>query len=181
MSRDDVNNAYFDWLFELVCEEDEYSEYISYRKLLMHLHATEFTYVIPKDENRAEDGLSLRYRFAHHHLGIDDVEDCLTGPCSVFEMMVALANRCEETIMDDPNVGNRTGQWFWGMITNLGLGAMTDAKFDKGYVNEVMYRFLNREYERDGRGGLFRVRHPDHDLRDMEIFHQLCRYLGTIT
>lgn len=180
MSRDELNNAYFDWLVELVCEDIEYSEFVSYRKLLMYLHAIEFTYLIPKDENRAEDGLSLRYRFAHHYLGIDDVEYCLTGPCSVLEMMVALADRCE-TIMDDPKVGNRTGQWFWGMIANLGLGAMTDIRFDRDYVDKAIKRFLNREYERDGRGGLFRVRHPDHDLRDMEIFHQLCRYLGTIT
>ena len=33
--------------------------------------------------------------------------------CSVLEMMIALAIRCEEHIMDDPDVGNRTGQWFW--------------------------------------------------------------------
>lgn len=180
MSRDDIANAYFDWLFDLVCEEDEYSEYISYRKLLMHLHTIEFTYVIPMDENRAADGQTLRYRFAHHYLGNDSVEDCLEGPCSIFEMMVALANRCEVEI-EDPEYGNRTGQWFWGMITNLGLGSMTDNRFDRAYVDKVIQRFLNREYERDGRGGLFRVRNPDRDLRDMEIFHQLCRYLGTIT
>lgn len=43
-------------------------------------------------------------------------------PCSVLEMIIALAIRLEEHIMDDPDIGNRTGQWFWDMIVSLGLG-----------------------------------------------------------
>ena len=39
--------------------------------------------------------------------------------CSVLEMMVALAICCEETYMDNPNIGNRTGQWFWNMVKNI--------------------------------------------------------------
>ena len=96
-------------------------------------------------------------------------------------MMVALAIRCEETIMDDPQVGSRTGQWFWGMINNLGLGAMIDEKFDKNYVKEIVDRFLNRDYEPDGRGGLFTIRHCEDDLRNVEIWNQLCWYLDSIS
>ena len=83
--------------------------------------------------------------------------------------------------MDDPKFGNRTGQWFWEMITNLGLGSMTDNHYDRDYVDKVIDRFLNRKYERDGRGGLFTVRNCDKDLRKVEIFFQLCYYLDTIT
>jgi hypothetical protein len=94
-------------------------------------------------------------------------------------MMVALASECEET-MDDPNVGDRTGQWFWGMIVNLGLGSMADYNFDYDYVDGVIQRFLNREYEPNGRGGLFTIRNCTEDLRTVEIWSQLCWYLGTI-
>lgn len=183
MTRNEINNEYFDWLFDLVCE-NRYSTQISYQKLLVHLHNTEFTYSIPKDKNRATDGIDLRYQFAISQGYKDSLEfvlDDLSGPCSVLEMMVALALRCEETIMDDPHMGNRTGQWFWEMIVNLGLGYMIDSRFDRKIADEILKRFLYREYEPNGRGGLFTVRHCDRDLRTVEIWYQLCWYLDSIT
>lgn len=173
MRNDKIENEYFRWLSDLVCKK-RYAKDISYKKLLTHLHNTSFRYSIRRDRNRAEDGIDLRYRFDH---GADLY---LTGPCSVLEMMVALAVRCEETIMDDPAIGDRTAQWFWGMIANLGLGHMTDDRYDERYVDEVIERFLNRDYAPDGKGGLFRVRNCDQDLRDVEIWYQLCWYLNTI-
>ena len=181
MSRNDLINEYFEWLSKLVCGI-RYSRDVSYKKLLTRLHETDFHYLIPIDQNRAKDGVNLRYRFIiSNDYNYEYVMDVLDRPCSVFEMMVALAVRCEETIMDDPAVGNRTGQWFWGMVTNMGLGSMTDDKFDRRYVDDVISRFLNREYEPDGRGGLFTIRGCPHDLRDVEIFNQLCWYLDNIT
>lgn len=179
MGRDDLINRYFEWLCSLVCGH-RYSKQISYDKLLMRLHYTEFTYLHPMDENRAKDGIGLRWRFAWEH-GYNSVPACLDGPCSVLEMMVRLSLYCEENIMDNPLIGNRTGQWFWGMIINLGLGGMTDNRFDKRYVDDVIQRFLNREYDSDGKGGLFYIKDCDRDVRDMEIWHQLCRYLNSIT
>ena len=179
MIRDDVSNAYFEWLFDLVCGK-RYSNRTSYRKLLMHLHNKEFRYLLLRDENRAEDGVDLRYRFSYIH-NIDDVELYLDGPCSVLEMMVALAIKCERDIMDDPNVGDRTTQWFWYMITNLGLGSMSDDRFDKVFVDGVIECFLDRDYEPNGRGGLFTIRNCNCDLRTVEIWHQLLWYLDSIT
>ena len=183
MIRDEIINSYFNWIYDLVCGE-RFSSNISYRKLLMHLHNTEFVYLIPRDKNRAEDGISLRYRYARcreHDESIDFIMESLSGPCSVLEMMVALAIRCEETIMDDPKRGDRTGQWFWGMVTNLGLGSMNDINYNKFFVENVISRFLNRKYDPDGKGGLFTVRNCDQDLRKVEIFYQLCYFLDTIT
>ena len=110
----------------------------------------------------------------------DEVLDILDGPCSVLEMMIALAIRCEENIMDDPNIGDRTSQWFWGMVVNLGLGSMVDCRFDKQFVDETIRIFLNRKYAPNGNGGLFTIRDCDKDLRKVEIWHQLCWYLDKI-
>lgn len=172
-----ASNEYFEWMYNLMCG-DRYVN-ISYRKLLTFLHDTEFIFYIPKDANRAEDGIDLRYRFIWEH-DYPDITEYLDGPCSVLEMMVALAIRCEENIMDNPDVGNRTGQWFWGMITNLGLGSMTDERFDEERARDIIDIFLNREYEPNGKGGLFTVRNCDSDLRDVEIWYQLCWYLDSI-
>lgn len=182
MIRDQIINEYFDWLANIVCE-NRFADGISYRKLLSRLHGTEFSWRIKADSSRAEDGISLRWKFAcktgREDL-YDEISECLDGPCSVLEMMVALAIRCEQTIMDDPRFGDRTGQWFWGMITNLGLGNMMDDQFDKRYTDDVIKRFLKRKYGPNGEGGLFTVKKHSRDLRTVGIWCQLCWYLDTI-
>lgn len=174
-----VLDDYFDWLYDLVCE-GRYAEEFSFRKLLSYLHTVEFTFLIERDINRAKEGVNMRYRFSLDREW-DDVPYELDGPSSVLEMMIALAIHCEESIMDDPLMGDRTSQWFWEMIKNLGLGAMYDSNFDKDYVEFVVQRFLNREYERDGHGSLFVIRNCKEDLRRVEIWYQLNWYLNTIT
>lgn len=183
MIRRSINDEYFKWLFSFVCE-DNYPEELSYKKLLTRLHDTSFRYSIPRDQNRAEDGKDLRYRFAlakGYEDESDEILDILDGPCSVLEMMIALAIRCEEDIMDDPNLGSRISQWFWGMITNLGLGPMTDPRFNEKIVDIRIDRFLDRRYEPNGKGGLFTIRNCDADLRNVEIWYQMCWYLDNIT
>ena len=82
--------------------------------------------------------------------------------------------------MSDPVVGNRTGQWFWNMIVNMGLGGMDDVKFDGLYTDAVVGKFLAREYEQNGKGGLFTVEGCRYDLRGIEIWYQMCWYLNSI-
>lgn len=179
MTQYDILNDYFEWLCRSV-SGDLACEYRHYRKLLMHLHNTQFYFSIQKDEDRYNAGIDLRWRFIcerhYDRLALDELE----GPCSILEMTIALAIYCEEHIMDDPGYGDRTGQWFWGMIVNLGLGAMSDDKFDRRYVDDVITRFLDRKYDPDGRGGLFRIKNCKHDLRRVEIFYQLCWYLNSL-
>ena len=49
------------------------------------------------------------------------------------------------------------------MIDNLGLESMYDDNFDKVYADKIIYRFLNREYEPNGDGGLFTVHNRNVD------------------
>lgn len=179
--RDTITNEYFEWLVKKISVKPS-SRSVSYNKLLQFLHTVEFRWCIDHDENRAEDGINMRWRFAvhkGHEEDSDEILDILEGPCSVLEMMVALAIRCED-IMDDPSMGDRTPQWFWSMITNLGLGSMHDDKFDKERTGTILNRFMDRMYKPNGRGGLFRLRSCDTDLRDVEIWYQMCWYLDTI-
>lgn len=177
--RDRVENEYFEWMYGLVCSRNG-ARQKSYRKLLTFLHNTEFIFSVPMDSNRAADGVDLRYRFAYDCGNTADVERYLDGPCSVLEMMVALAIRCEEHIMDDPDIGDRTGQWFWDMIKNLKLHTMSDSRFNKSLADQRVRTFLERTYEPDGEGGLFTVPNSRYDLRDVEIWYQMCWYLNSI-
>ena len=165
MTKDELDNEYFKWMYQLVRPSHG-----SYKILLCQLHGIIFYNLIDMDADRAEDGINLRYRIA----------SCLDNrPCSVLEMMVALAIKIEEQIMDDPDIGNRTGLWFWKMIENLGLKTMRDAVIDTDYVEKIIFRFLDRNYQRDGSGGLFIV-HGHGDLRNVEIWYQMLWYLNDI-
>ena len=174
-----IDDEYFKWLVDLVCL-NRFAEQVSFYKLLAQLHDTEFRYSVPLDKNRAYDGADLRYRFTVLNGYAESVLDNLPGRCSVLEMMVALSVRCEEYIMDDPAIGNRTGQWFWGMVSNMGLGSFYDNRYNADAVDAIVTRFLDRDYEPDGNGGLFTIPDCDVDLRDVEIWRQLLWYLNSI-
>lgn len=177
--RERIENAYFEWMIHLVCS-GKYAKKNSFRKLFRLLHETEFIYVLEMDANRADDGIDLRYRFVYEtHEDAAVLEEAVMGkPCSVLEMMAALATRCEEHITDDPESGNRTSKWFFGMIESMGLKGMDDERFDEAVCADILTRFMRREYLPDGRGGLFTVDDGVHDMRDMEIWYQMMWYLN---
>ena len=178
-NRDRILNEYFEWMIRLVCD-GKYSRRLSWRKLFRLLHETEFIYILEMDGNRADDGMDLRYRFAYES-GYDErmIDDVFVDqPCSLLEMMVALAQRCEEHITDDPDSGNRTGKWFFEMIESLGLMSMDDRHFDKVVSADILVRFMRREYLPDGRGGLFTISNSGYDMRSAEIWYQMMWYLN---
>lgn len=180
MTRDELNDRYFDWMYHLVCGR-KITKGLSYRRLLMHLHGIDFNYILSMDANRAEDGVNLRYRFGQEE-GYEDfmIASFLDNrPCSVLEMMVALVIRCEEQIMYDPDIGDRSGRWFRDMLRSLGLVSMSDSVFDRDEVDDVIFRFLDRDYEPNGKGGLFTVNNG-RDLRSVDIWYQMCWYLNDI-
>lgn len=177
MTRD-INNEYFDWLCSHI--NDSQLSNRPYFKLLLYLYNTEFVYVLPMDSNRYADGIDMRYAFGEDcNIEAPVIASCLDNkPCSILEMMVALANRCETHIMFNPENGKMPGRWFWRMIKNLGLESMYDDNFDGEYVNSIIWRFLNHEYESDGEGGLVYLPNSRFDLRSMEIWDQMMRYLS---
>ena len=171
----EVKNRYFEWLYNYMCKE-KICEGISYKEIFMLLYETDFDFYIYDDMNRAIDGIDLRNRFAIEN-GDIHISDYLDDSCNVLEMMVALAIRCEETIMDNPKYGDRTAQWFWCMMSNLGLSYMNDKNYDKKIANNIIYNFLERQYKPNGKGGLFYIRNCEEDLRNVSIWTQLCWYL----
>lgn len=181
MIDEQIRVEYFEWMYGMTCRE-RYPNSISFRRLLLHLHNTEFRYSMPRDGDRSSDGHRLRYRFGDS-MGYDEytIESVFRYyDVSVLEMMIALAIRIEEDIMDNAEIGDRTNQWFWIMIVNLGLGDMMDDRYNAQHVDEVLNRFMDREYESNGKGGLFYIRNSKRDIRNLEIWYQMCEYLNGI-
>lgn len=177
--KKDIREEYFNWMYSLVTDENDSSR-ISYRLLLEHLYSRDFEYSILMDQNREADGIELRYRFGKlYGYSRDEIADTIDrrAKCSVLEMMIVLCIRCEEHIMADDDVGDRTGQWFWNMIVSLGLGYMTDDRYNPVQVDIIVDRFLDRDYEPNGRGGMFTIENFPGDMRDVEIWYQMCYYL----
>ena len=171
----DLKELYFDWMYDLVCGRLK-----NYRRLLHFLHETEFTYTIPMDGNRYEDGVDLRYRFGYEH----DVDQAIITkeldiyPCSILEMMVALAIRCEDHIMSNSELGDRTGMWFFYMLDSLGVD-MTDEEFNEEKATHIIKRFLDHKYKPDGLGGLFYIQNIGKDMTKVQIWDQAMWYLNT--
>lgn len=171
-----IQTQYYQWLCDLIFSTGRRR----YKRLLKFLYGVEFTYIIDFDENRLEDGLSLRYRFGDVIGYSDEFVSAMfvDTPCSLLEVMIALSIRCEEHIMDDPDVGNRTAKWFWGMIDNSGLGQLTDDIFSIRKAEPIVDTILNRTYSPCGEGGLFSTQDCDQDFRTIELWYQLMIYLN---
>lgn len=183
MTEYELNERYFKWMYQLVYSSQTDKRGLSYEKLFNLLYDIEFRYSIDLDSNRYSDGIDLRTRFGYE-ASIDPVliNNYLNRrPCSVLEMMLALAIRCEEHIMDNHDAGNRTGYWVQLMIKNLGLSSFYDFRFDEKRVESIIEIFLDRKYEYNGRGSLFIVNNPIRDLRTVEIWYQMNWYLNQFT
>lgn len=167
-----LRDRYFEWLCKAVTPPTGEQPY---GYLLRYLADTDFQYCIELDGNREADGFDLRYRFGEE-AGVPSREIARyldNRPCSMLEMMVALALRCEEAIMFDPNKGDRTWIWFQEMLCSLRLDRMEDAHFDHKEVAYRVRRFVCQKYDSDGHGGLFTVKHPYRDMRSIDIWTQL--------
>lgn len=141
---------------------------------MRQLYVKEFVWLIPNDDNRAEDGKALRYEFINEQ-GIDEVDQAwLDLGCSFLEMLIALARRAAFE-SDDEVV-----EWFWRFIFNLGLNNHTDSAYTRETereVDNVLDTVIFRTYDADGLGGLFPLTHPRQDQRKVELWYQLAAYL----
>lgn len=179
-NKQNLNSEYLEWLKHFVMQGSQSAS--KYKDFFNLLHEIEFTYCLPMDENREQDGINLRARFLYEHNYKEENLYYLENPCSVLEMMVALTLRCEENLAWDPyECGDRTGVWFWKMVSNIGLiGHIEGNNFDSVFVNDKISKCLERNYQPNGRGGFFIVQKAPKDMRDVDIWTQANWYLDKV-
>lgn len=167
-----LENLYFNWLYAKVHTLKTPTPSLRYDILFQTLHKIEFTWFIPGDDNRAEDGKELRREFLLMGDFPDDIEWRTLVPCSVFEMLIAFSRRAER------NTGTNAKDWFWEFLSNLNLDGADDASgVEPGEIEDTIELMLWRNYRGDGDGGLFPLREPTRDQTKIEIWHQFCDYL----
>ncbi len=179
-----LNELYFKWICSIIFPDETIRN--SYSIVLNVLYHTPFEYTLLLDENRKKDGIDLRYHFScasniPHNI-IDEYFD--NNQCSMLEVMTALARRCEDDIMADLAYGDRTSVWFSLMFNNLGLYMFPNSSWNiqKYYeVKDILRRCMYRDYEFDGEnGGLFIIKNTAKDLRNLQLWDQMCLFTNTI-
>lgn len=180
MDKVEVQKDYYIWLKGISELGEKYS------MLCDKLHRTPFVWIIDMDANRAADGKTLRYLYTcernFDNEEREKAEEYLSGPCSLLEFLVALARRIEVDIMAEGGIDDRTGEWFWDMISNLGLLKFDDKHYNENQVDYILNRFMSRKYSENGDGNVFknakkgRVKGGPH-FRDLEVWSQAQAYL----
>lgn len=154
-----------------------------YIHLLQYMYDTPFTYTVWKDESRAVDALDFRAKYVEwRHLS--ELEASELGPAedksapSVLEVLVAMCVRVETRIMRNEEKGDRTAEFFWNIMSCLGIAHLNDNMFDSAEVEAAMQRLLNRTYEYNGVNGPFYIENPREDLRKVDLWYQFMWYLA---
>lgn len=164
-----IENLYFNWL----CAKVKSAKDRNYDDLLRILYSTEFLWVIRGDENREADGLELREDFMIES-EVEYEPDWYDSPCSVLEMLVALAKRASY------QTGMSKRDWFQIFLANLQLDEFRRviSNNDREEVDSIISALIFRTYNNRGEGGLFPLRSPERDQRKLELWYQCCDYIA---
>lgn len=174
---EDFSNAYMNWMLESMGDT-------GYSILFDLLHETDFKWDkrrFPRDSDRADDGRYLRLRFSNES-GMDIWEEWLKKDCSFLEFLIALAYSIDDQIMYDPICPDGPKRWFWTMMHNCGLDKYDDGVMLRGTmvaymtVLEIVNMIMERRFEPNGNFGLFPLKRPEMDQRNVEIWYQANAY-----
>lgn len=170
-----TNKTYFEWLYSLI--KDSNRDGKPYTYLMGQLHDTTFYSLVPNDDNRGKDGEDLRVRFMDRYES--HVQPLYGRPCTVFEMLIALAYRMEEIMNGEP-FALSVSECFWVFIRNLNLEWYADEiRYDQ-YAEKIegnVKRFLERRFNYSGIGGIFPLKKAKRDQKTTEIWYQMSDYL----
>lgn len=166
-------DKYFNWLYDKAFPRRRSTRF-TYKIVTAAMHAMPFNVLVPLDDNRAADGLELRKAFLQSQGGQrGDLVDYREA--SIFEVLIALANRAERMI------GLPQAEMFAIFMDNLDLSQYHDDTSRVGVnmtVVRILRRFNNRKYTARGAGGLFPLMSPITDQRRQELWYQMGEYMA---
>ena len=171
----DVNNyssasisRYIHWVLtdKLGLTDKETKKYLY---LVSAITDVEFVWRHPMDENRAIDGLELRQDFEYETGEFLDKSSGLMPNCTFFEMLAALSIRCENQLMRNLSVGDRTSKWFFEFLDNLEL---LDERLREDDIKDIAEGFM------DGDIDMFPLKNKGIKQKNEQIWKQLSAYIN---
>lgn len=169
-----LDERYLSWLVGQVANVKTRARARTHWNLFKQMSETIFVAVVAFDENRIADGRDLRYEYLAEAEDEAGDPDWTRSPVSMLEVFVVLA-RTLAFEMDD-----NVEPWFWHLLEELDLERFNDREYDnhaQEAIAETLDRVIWRRYDPDGRGGLFPLRSPERDQRQVELWYQLNAYL----
>lgn len=168
-----LDDRYFEWLYKMAVPQERREHHSEGWELLKLMYKTEFVWIVDRDDNRAEDGKTLRLDFVREKRYDSPDEEWMHMPCSFLEMLVALCQR--GSFFDDRDIS----VWFWELLENIGLRELTGLYlWEHGEeARDKIDTVIWRSYSRDGKGGLFPLRNPRKNQTKIELWAQLTAYI----
>lgn len=163
-----ADEEYLRWL----CKRIDCRGHEEYESILWQLYFRVFYSLVPNDDNRGYDGLSLREQYEEENRIAMPRRD-KNRPANLLEVLVALAERMS-FILFDPGGDNEpdTSCFFWELIENLNLDPYSNKN------QRIIDDLLERRYSPNGKGGLFPLKNPSKDQRDVELWYQMQEYIN---
>jgi|SRR3954466_9306880 hypothetical protein len=180
-NRETVTEDYLRWLEPQL--RDEYANTTkTYRELRDIMFAKEFTWTVPMDDNRLQDGQDLRVEFVSMMPGSirikQDTADILltVAPVSFLEVLISLSRKMAFV------AGGDAPGWAWHLLTNLELHRMADTltRPKRLKIEEILNTVIDRTYLPNGQGGFFPLAWPEEDMTRVELWYQMNAYIAEL-
>lgn len=143
----------------------------SFNSLVTHLDARIFVAGVERDENRITDAIFFRDEY---YEGASS--DLVEKPISVLEVLMALASRCCDNIIGEPDEFNY-GKIFTDMLINLGLLRFDDGSYSNEEVDVIIDNFLNRNFGKHGEGSIVYLQEPRHNPKKVDLWYLMMWYI----
>ena len=172
-----LEKMYFNWLLDAVTTKAEQN---AYSLVFTTLYSTDFISYDEFDDNLKENAADMRddfYNFSKTANKLIDIYGEIDFETSILEVMVYLATRIEDTIMSNPDYGDRTRLWFWYMMESLDIIQYDNDRFDEPDIVQKLDNFVERRYEKNGYGGLFTLEDTKIDARKTNIWQQAMSFV----
>ena len=163
--------SYFEFLYEM-----GFNDYKHY-ELARYLYSLPFEWSNPRDENRMYDGIAMRREFEEEdRLGVTiDISTVLEGEaCTMLEFFIGFAYRLVRDMFNDGDI--TVPELIKKMFFNLDIWDRDDDEWipssDEDVIDDRLERWVIRDYDYFGEGGLFIVPDAEEDLRHVEMWVQ---------
>lgn len=193
-----IAHEYFLWLcsqvglngrhgqnYRYIVPDDSADTYFTVATKLMQ---APYKVIVPRDENRVADAKMLRYYWANLHSTYREYTGIARTGATLLEVLVALVQRFDSTVMMNSKGIDRSKDWFWQIMENTALINFDDSHFEPTINDDgrsdldtsawqissgIIENICNRTYEFSGTGGCFPLKNPQNDQRKVELWYQM--------